>query len=60
MRKGVPSTLSGTFSINIRVVKTSGEVFSCCHSFVENGMIRYLDDCTHSLVGQTVELPDID
>lgn len=29
-----------------------------CHSFIENGMIRYLDDCTHKLSGQTVELPD--
>lgn len=31
-----------------------------CHSFVENGNIRFLDDCTHSLKGQTVELPEIE
>lgn len=28
-----------------------------CHSFVENGQIRYLDDCTHAMAGQTVDLP---
>jgi hypothetical protein len=27
-----------------------------CHSFVENGKIRFLNDCTHELAGQTVEL----
>jgi hypothetical protein len=29
-----------------------------CHSFVRDGMIQFLGDCTHSLVGQTVPLPD--
>ena len=29
-----------------------------CHSFVELGKMRFLDDCTHSLKGQTVEIPD--
>jgi hypothetical protein len=29
-----------------------------CHSFVTDGRIEYLSDCTHSLAGQTVELPD--
>lgn len=28
-----------------------------CHSFVTAGRIRFLDDCTHSLAGQTVDLP---
>lgn len=27
-----------------------------CHSFVENGQIRFLEDCTHELAGQTVPL----
>jgi len=30
----------------------------CCHSFVTDGRIQYLSDCTHSLAGQTVDLPD--
>lgn len=29
-----------------------------CHSFVTNGMIQFLSDCTHALAGQTVELPE--
>lgn len=28
-----------------------------CHSFVVLGRIQYLDDCTHKLAGQTVDLP---
>lgn len=30
-----------------------------CHSFVKDGKIQYLNDCTHSLAGQTVELPEM-
>lgn len=30
-----------------------------CHSFVTDGRIRFLDDCTHKLAGKTVELPDL-
>lgn len=29
-----------------------------CHSFVTDGKIQYLADCTHAMRGQTVELPD--
>lgn len=34
--------------------------FACrvCHSFVTDGRIHFLSDCTHALAGQTVELPD--
>lgn len=28
-----------------------------CHSFVTDGRIQFLGDCTHKLAGQTVELP---
>lgn len=28
-----------------------------CHSFVTDGKIQFLPDCTHALAGQTVELP---
>ncbi len=31
-----------------------------CHSFVTDGKIRFLNDCTHDMKGQTVELPDWD
>lgn len=29
-----------------------------CHSFVRDGMIQFLDDCTHELKGQTIEIPE--
>lgn len=29
-----------------------------CHSFVTDGNIQFLNDCTHSLSGQTVEIPE--
>lgn len=31
-----------------------------CHSFVTNGRIQFLGDCTHALAGQTVDLPDFE
>ncbi|QHG70144.1 DUF6527 family protein [Ensifer adhaerens] len=31
---------------------------SVCHSFVTDGRIQFLGDCTHELAGQTVEIPD--
>ena len=32
-------------------------VCSICHSFVTDGMIQFLGDCTHHLANQTVDLP---
>ena len=31
-----------------------------CHSFIRDGKIEYLADCTHKYAGQTVELPEVD
>lgn len=31
-----------------------------CHSWVKNGKIQFLNDSTHELAGQTVELPEIE
>ena len=33
-----------------------GEADRRCHSFVRDGMIHFLSDCTHALAGQSVEL----
>lgn len=30
-----------------------------CHSFVRDGKIEFLNDSTHSLAGQTVDLPPL-
>ena len=34
--------------------------FRCqvCHSFVRDGRIQFLGDCTHELAGQTVDIPE--
>ncbi len=34
--------------------------FKCkqCHSFVTEGQIQFLSDCSHELAGQTVPLPE--
>lgn len=29
-----------------------------CHTFIRDGQIQFLDDCTHKLAGQTVPMPD--
>lgn len=31
-----------------------------CHSFVTDGRIQFLGDCTHKLAGQSVDIPDFD
>lgn len=35
---------------------TKGPGAERCHSFVREGRIQFLGDCTHSLAGQTVDL----
>ena len=34
-------------------------VCTICHSFVTDGRIQFLGDCTHELAGKTVELPEV-
>jgi hypothetical protein len=36
------------------------DVNDVCHSFVTDGRIQFLGDCTHALAGQTVDLPEIE
>lgn len=33
------------------------EVQHVCHSFVKDGQIQFLGDCTHALANRTVDLP---
>ena len=42
------------------VLVRSGRGANVCHSYVTDGRIRFLSDCTHELAGQTVDLPDVD
>lgn len=48
-----------TFSPSVLVRYYDGDaVRATCHSFVKAGRIEFLSDCTHSLAGTTVDLPD--
>ena len=38
---------------------TYGETNKRCHTFIRNGMIEFLGDCTHALAGKTVPLPPL-
>jgi len=51
-----------TVSPSVLVTWTYGEdnKQERCHSFIKNGMIQFLNDCTHELKGQIVELPEFD
>jgi hypothetical protein len=31
-----------------------------CHSYIRNGRIEFLPDCTHARAGQTVDIPGYD
>jgi len=35
--------------------------FKCqrCHTFITDGRVQFLSDCTHELAGQTLDLPDL-
>jgi hypothetical protein len=47
-----------TFTPSILVRWNEGEDYKemVCHSFVTDGNIQFLNDCTHKLAGQTVPL----
>jgi len=39
--------------------RIKGAKDTVCHSFVKDGMIQFLSDCTHELAGKTVEMVDL-
>lgn len=46
-----------TIKPSVRV--TGGEFGIVCHSYVTDGEIKYLDDSTHDMAGQTVPLGEL-
>lgn len=42
------------------VLVTGGEHNIRCHSFVRDGRIEFLTDCTHALAGGQLDLPELD
>lgn len=54
-------TISPSLLVTYRGVDDDGSrVETRCHSFVRDGRIEFLSDCTHALAGQTVDLPEIE
>lgn len=59
---GNPATPTFTPSVLVTYNGTDagrdGAPPAICHTFVTDGRIQFLGDCTHDLAGQTVEIPD--
>ena len=47
-----------TVSPSILVTYDGADKKTVCHSFIKDGNIQFLFDCTHKLAGKTVELPE--
>lgn len=56
---GHPDAPTFTPSVLVNVGRACPDL-PLCHMYVTDGKIQYLDDCTHKLAGQTVEMEDID
>ena len=48
-----------TFSPSVLTTMPDGNSKYVCHSFIRDGKIQFLGDCTHELRGQTVDLPEL-
>ncbi len=42
---------------DLKKAAVTAAVNTVCHSFLTDGRIQFLDDCTHAMAGQTVDLP---
>ena len=51
----IPRNADGSYKIGADG-RVEGSKDSVCHSFVTDGKIRFLDDCTHDMAGQIVDL----
>lgn len=48
-----------TFNPSILVRFPYKDKMNICHSYVKEGKIQYLSDCTHKLASKTIELKDL-
>ena len=47
-----------TVSPSIMIEYHGADKDTICHSFIRDGKIQYLSDCTHELAGKTVDMVD--
>ena len=61
----VRPTISPSIAVSAPANPNASEEFkeyrtaSMCHSFVKDGMIQFLGDCTHAMANQTVAIPPL-
>lgn len=48
-------TLTPSVLVNVGGANPTAPI---CHTFIREGKIEFLHDCTHKLAGQTVDIPD--
>ena len=49
-------TKTNTLSPSVLVKTPRPKGMKICHTFVRNGQIQYLNDCTHKLAGKTIPM----
>ena len=54
------NTEAPTLTPSILTRWKGGDTEHRCHSFVTDGRVRFLSDCTHELAGQVVDLLEVD
>ena len=47
-----------TFRPSLKVTSLNGDKNHVCHSWITDGKILFLDDCTHKLAGLIVDIPE--
>lgn len=47
-------------TITPSILVTCSHINQRCHSYITDGVIKYLDDCSHFLKGTTIELSEIE
>jgi len=52
--------ITGEDPANCKKCKEAPGTCVICHSFITNGQIEFLGDCTHEFAGQTMDLPEIE
>jgi hypothetical protein len=48
----------GTPASECSLCKRGSKACGVCHSFITDGRIQFLNDCTHELAGQTITIPE--
>lgn len=61
-REGTPNwTWNGSVDFpTVRPSVLSRDGTNTCHSWINDGKVQFLDDCSHEFAGQTLDLLDVD